>query len=762
MKSHILKALPFSSEDAVETTLRLLRARSSRYAWYGTFIACCAVVLACLLVAQHFHGGISYENVLLAQRENVAIWMLDGMPFLFAIWGQAVSFRTTRDAGSAIRVRTSSLRRSLRRERVNARVRTDYFARLSHEFRTPLNSIIGLSDILLRKTAGNNAQEIQIIRGAAENLLLLVNDVLDFSAMEAGRIELDRVAFDLRECITNACSLLQPQARAKSLELVIDVQQELPRQVVGDPGRLRQVLLNLVGNAIKFTDAGSVRCEARISGAAPTSGNRLLRVALVISDTGRGLDAHAMKQLFRPYRRARSEGNRHVEGTGLGLAICREIVEAMGGEITVASESGKGSRFSLELLFEPQQDISIARIARSIEVRGVRLLLVESPSLERDRFEAQLRTLGLDIRTVDDGVEAFKEALLGYQYGRSYELMITDLFVEHLDGESLARALKSRPETRDICLVATTSSGSRGDGRRVKDAGFSGYLAKPIPPEHLGDLLRATLATLAVAEDQRANVGLITRHYIRENAPREVTVLLIEDDPVGLEIARTRLTGLGCHVHSATTAAGALECLATRDFNLVLLDYNLPDGRGDEIVGRIMSQSALSAPPIVMFSAGLTHAEKQRCLRAGAVGFLEKPAPREGLLAVLERHCRLPVATGTEESTEGFAEDVQVTPALRRVFVRESLTRLAELERATGSRMDLDAVHRTAHTMRSSAGHVGAEALARRFAELDRLATEGQERVVRAKVAETIRHWREIIELLEEVEEHEDATVRLT
>ncbi|MBW3567450.1 MAG: response regulator, partial [Proteobacteria bacterium] len=240
------------------------------------------------------------------------------------------------------------------------------------------------------------------------------------------------------------------------------------------------------------------------------------------------------------------------------------------------------------------------------------------------------------------------------------------------------------------------------------------------------------------------------------------TVLLIEDDPVGLEIARTRLTGLGCHVHSATTAAGALECLATRDFNLVLLDYNLPDGRGDEIVGRIMSQSALSAPPIVMFSAGLTHAEKQRCLRAGAVGFLEKPAPREGLLAVLERHCRLPVATGTEESTEGFAEDVQVTPALRRVFVRESLTRLAELERATGSRMDLDAVHRTAHTMRSSAGHVGAEALARRFAELDRLATEGQERVVRAKVAETIRHWREIIELLEEVEEHEDATVRLT
>lgn len=755
----ILAAMPFSREDALEVTLRLLRARSSRYAWYGTFIASCAVILACMLIAQHFYGGISYESILRAQRENPAVWMLDAMPFLFALWGQLVSFRTTRDAGSAIKVRTSALRRSLREERVNSRRRTDHFAKLSHEFRTPLNSILGLTDILLQKPEAQKLQgDIEVIHGAAENLLMLINDVLDYSAIEAGQVELDRVEFDLRECITNACTMLRPQAVAKGLTLDVAIEPGVPRLVTGDPGRLRQVVVNLVGNAIKFTGNGYVRCEVvhvqpsdvAIANHAPR------RITVRVIDTGRGMEERLLKRLFKPYGRAGSSQDRRIEGTGLGLAICREIIEAMGGDICVTSEPGKGSIFTVDLLFEPQQGISLARIARSIEVRGVRLLLADTPSEERFRFEAQLRTLGLDVRAVDDGVEAFKEALLGYLHGRPYELLVTDLFTEHLSGEALARALKARPETRDICLVATTSSGSRGDGKRAKDAGFSGYLTKPIPPEHLGDLLRATLATLAVAEERREDVTLVTRHYVRENAPREAVVLLVEDEHVGLEVARTRLEKLGCNVTGVMTAGDAIAALARQEFHLVLLDYNLPDSRGDETVRKIMDQYSQAAPPIIMFSAGLTQAEKQRCLRAGAVGFLEKPASREGLLAVLERYCRLPVA---EEQDE--IEQSQVTPALRRVFIRESLTRLAELEKAVGSRLDRQVIHRTAHSMRSSARHVGAIELSAIFAELETVNETGVERIIRAKVANVISRWRDVVAVLDDTEEQEDRTVRM-
>lgn len=757
IQEELLKMSQLTRDETLDVTLRLLRARSSRYAWYGTIIASLGVIVACLLVSQHFYDGISYEGFLRAQRENVAIWVLDSMPFLFAIWGQLVSFRTTRDAGSAIKVRTSLLRRSLRQERVNARLRTDYFAKLSHEFRTPLNAILGLTDNLLQKPGADAlASDIKVIHGAAENLLLLINDVLDYSAIEAGHVELDRVEFDLHECITNAGGMLRTQANGKGLALDVAIDSDVPRFVTGDPGRLRQVLVNLLGNAVKFTSAGRVNCHVASARHAGAEQNVPRRIVITVSDTGHGMDERTLRRLFRPYGRAVSAPDRRVEGTGLGLAICREIVEAMGGEIVVTSEPDKGSTFTVDLLFQPQQGISLARIARSLELRGVRLLLVEAPTEERLRFETQLRTLGLDVHAVDDGVDAMKETLLGFAHGRPYELLITDLFAEHLSGEGLARALKARPETRDICLVATTTSGSRGDGLRVRNAGFSGYLTKPIPPEHLGDLLRATLATLAVAEDLRQEINLVTRHYVREHAPREASVLLVDDERVGLEATRSRLENLGCRVVTAMNAADAVAALARGDFHLVLLDYNLPDSRGDEAIRNIMDHALDNAPPVVMFSAGLTQAEKQRCLRAGAVGFLEKPATRDGLVAVLERYCRLPATEEQEESVQP-----EVTPALRRVFIRESLTRLAELEKATGAALDRKVIHRTAHSMRSSSRHVGAIELSSAFTELEAIAESGDERMLRSRIQDVTRRWRDVMTLLDVPEVPEDKTVRL-
>lgn len=740
----------------------MLRQRTSRYAWAGTFIATCAVVLASLLVAQHFYDGIGYQNLLKAQRENVAIWILDGMPFLFAIWGQIVSRRTAQVAGSTIRKRTSLLKNRLRQEQLNTKARTDYFARMSHEFRTPLNAILGLTDTMQLKH-GESSADLKVIRGAAEGLLCLINDILDISALEAGQVEMDRVEFDLRECLHNVIRLLKHQAEEKGLHLQIAIDDSVPSLVVGDPGRLRQILVNLIGNAIKFTDYGFIACRvshATIDGPQPH------QINIQIEDTGRGMDAKTRRHLFDPYRRARqSSSEQAVEGTGLGLAITSELVDAMGGDIDVTSEPGEGSTFRLALPFEAHTGISLSRLTRNIELRGIRLLLAGKPSSERDQFESQVKALGMDVTVVDDGVDAFKAALRAYQQGSSFEMLVTDLASEYLSGEELARRLKSRVETSDICLVATTSHGSRGDGKRVRAAGFSGYLITPVPPEHLAELLKATLATLAIPAEQRESKGLITRHYLRETQAGDLAVLAIDDDQVSLETLRRRFEGLGCHFKGVMNSGDAMRAIADSQYDLILADYNLADTRGDQLILDLRAiETDFELPPVVVHSAGLTHAEKQRCLKSGAAGFLLKPATRDGVLSLLQRFC------GLSESADAFARDSDSAdseapenmgndPAFQKVFLRESLTRMAELERASGTNLDREIVHRTAHTMRSVARHLGSATLIEAFDELESMAKEAQEKALRVKIRRVLARWREVLDLFDTADTEQ--TVRL-
>lgn len=746
------------ADEALRMSLALLRQRTSRYAWIGTFIACCGVVLASLLVAQHFHDGISYSTLLKAQQNNVAIWILDGMPFLFAIWGQIVSRRTTQVAGRTIRKRTSLLRNHLRREQLNIQARTDYFARMSHEFRTPLHAILGLAESMQLKY-GESAADLKVIRGAAEGLLGLINDVLDISALEAGQVEIDRVEFDLRECLQNVIRLLKHQADCKGLRLQLEIDDSVPSLVVGDPGRLRQILVNVIGNAIKFTDEGHIACHVMHESAQGPKPHRLL---LSIEDTGRGIDARTRRHLFDPYRRARrQEGGQNVEGSGLGLAITSELVEAMGGAIDVHSEPGEGSCFRLTLPFEAHTGISLARLTRNIELRGIRMLLVGNRTSERDQFENQLKALGMDVTVVDDGVDALKAALRAYQQGSSFEMLVTDLATEHLSGEELARGLKARVETSDICLVATTGNGARGDGKRVRAAGFSGYLVTPVPPEHLAELLKATLATLAIPAEQRESKGLITRHYLRETQASDLAVLAIDDDQVTLDMLQRRFEGLGCHFTAVTNTRDALRAVSDSQYDLVLADYNLADTRGDQVILELRAiETDFELPPVVVHSAGLTHAEKQRCLKAGAAGFLLKPATRDGVLSLLQRFCGLAdLAENLDQNMDGADAGPAQDPAFKKVFLRESLARMADLERATGTDLDRELVHRTAHTMRSVARHLGSTTLIEAFDDLESMAQDSEEKQLRAKARRVMSRWREVLDLFDDTDTEQ--TVRL-
>lgn len=733
-------------EESLQSALRILRSRSSRYAWVGTGIAVAAVILGSLLVAQHFYEGISYKTILRAQHQNAALWVLDALPFLYAIWGQVASMRVTHDAGSAIRFRTRSLRRQLRRARYDSRARTEYFARLSHEFRTPLNSILGVSDKLLDSKAtlrDTVRDDVRVIQGAAENLLTLVNDVLDFSAIETGHVDLDRVEFDLHECITNACDMLRDQARRKGLVLQSTIRPDVPRHVVGDPGRLRQVLINLVGNAIKFTQRGTVDVRLEYRGGTV---DRMHEIVLRVKDTGIGMDEKNLRRLFEPYHKGKRVDvpNTGGESTGLGMAITQELVDAMHGAIEVESGPGLGTLFEVSIKLDRSRGLNIDSVARHIGLRGVRLLLVDTPDSERVALETQLKALEIDVEAADDGIDGLKAALRATAHGRPFDIVLTAMRLEHLSGEEMGRRLLAKAETANSCLALMTQVGTRGDAKRLKEAGFSAYFHKPIPPEHLGELLRATLATMTLDDEQRRVQGLVTRYYIRDQKSQRLRVLLVEDDPVGLEVTCRKLEKLDCEVRAVQSGEGCFKELENFHPTVILLDQNLPDMRGDEVAERLPRIASGEVPPIIIFSAGLTHAEKQRCRQAGVAGFLAKPATNDGLRETLERFGWTP--------SNGNGHAANASPAsdgLNTAYLRESEKRQEELAANLATALDRKLLFRIAHTMKSACQHVGKPELAVAFETFETTVMDADEDTIRIAGRELLADWREVTEGME-------------
>ena len=284
----------------------ILRERASRHALYGVAIAIAAVILATLLVSVHVYDGITIDNVVRAHRENMALWILNALPFIYAAWGQYASMSMARMARSMIQQRTEALKREMEKIEESARLRTDFLARVSHELRTPLNAIIGMAQLLDEGDLDRRRRRrVEVIRESAEGLLTMINDLLDFSRMESGQVELDEVEFNLRESLDGAVKLVAPEAERKGLDLRVELAEDMPTWVSGDPGRLRQIVINLLGNAIKFTEAGHVALRL---GRWERAGEARVRLIFEVVDTGPGIDPTDVERLFEPYTRGREEG----------------------------------------------------------------------------------------------------------------------------------------------------------------------------------------------------------------------------------------------------------------------------------------------------------------------------------------------------------------------------------------------------------------------------------------------------------------------
>lgn len=711
--------------------LLLLREKASKYALYGVYIASISVVIATLLVSYVVVDAITIEGIILAQTTNIALWTVDAMPFLFAMWGQYASYRMAHDADEFVQSRTQTLREALTKADFTSKAKSDFFAKMSHELRTPINGIIGMSDLVLEtKLTKEQHRHIDIIKSSASGLLTLINDLLDFSKIEAGKLELEEIEFDLRDCVEKSATLLAQQAHAKGLALTNLIQNDVPSRLLGDPGRLRQIIINLLGNAIKFTHTGEVVLSVK---KLPDETKGRVRLRVEVTDTGIGLSAKDQAKLFQPYNQAGASTSRRYGGTGLGLTISKELAEAMGGQIGAKSQEGKGSVFWFTADFRKPAVQKTAPAPAQINLKGLRALVADGNIPTRIGLVDQMKALGMEVQSIGNGNAALQMVRSAAGSDFRFDLVLVDMFLPNLNGEELGREIKSQPEMRDTVLVILTSAGVRGDAQRLNQLGFAGYFGKPIQPEDLQDMLKTVMATRGMDEPERQRAGLITKYTLASVRKKLARLLLVEDSDINREITLKMLSRLGCAVDIAENGRAAIEAATHEDYGLILMDLHLPDISGTDAVEAIRAlPGARANAAIAVLTAGASDEEIARCRALKIDDFLIKPLDNNVLADTLKRHQIFPVSAAeetppTDEPAMASATEKSavVDPKLAKIFVKEVAQRLGSLHEALASN-DTQRAAREAHTLKSSSAYFQADAMRDAAARLEEMADSGQ------------------------------------
>jgi len=642
--------------------------------------------------------------------------------------GEIVRFIGIQEDINELKTMEGSLRDALDRAEEATLAKSEFLANMSHEIRTPINGIMGMTDLLLDTPQTPEQREYaESIHACGDSLLSLINDILDFSKVEAGQLTLESLDFDIRTTIEDSLEILALKAQQKGIDVVCMISEDVPEILRGDPGRLRQVLFNLVGNAIKFTLHGGVTVQVDLQ----QETDAAVTLHIAVTDTGIGIAPDKQEAVFAKFIQADPSTTRQFGGTGLGLAICRQLIHLFHGEIQVTSEEGKGSAFSFTAVFEKPATGTIRPTPKEADLSGVKVLVTDDFITNRVLVTNLLERWGCRFADAPDGASALALLQQAAREGDPFVAALLDMQMPLMDGAELGRRIKGDSAIKSTRLVMLTSLGKRGDAERLAGVGFSGYLPKPIRPA----LLRKCLAlVLGREEASGSDMDLITRHTVAETARRRLRVLVAEDNTTNRIIAVKMLEKLGHVAEAVANGEEVVDSLRRIPYDLVIMDCQMPvmDGfRATRVIREPGSNVLNPRIPIIALTAHAMKGDRELCIEVGMNDYVSKPTNTHDLAAAIER-CIAGVSGGGQAATvtdatprdfdrEGFLErtlgDQGLASEVVAAFFADSLTLLKKLSESIAAG-DAETAGKCAHTLKGSSANMGGQIFSRIAADM--------------------------------------------